>query len=203
MDKYFMWIHYERLHNHNKAKHNKTVCILLGIYCTCLVENNFVNTYRWRGILWNPLRHGKHILNKSYFTDMYWNNFRQRHHLWSINISCNHCVSEWHTSCSWLNKRQWYLPIHHTRIHEIMCVCGLHHIRWLALLSELWRHRCLDNCMEIHMLLSHIALDIVIFMPDFKLNTSRSSNADMSLKFRPSLFQIMARRLFGANLFSG
>ena len=36
MDKYFMWIHYERLHNHNKAKHNKTVCIFLGIYCTVL-----------------------------------------------------------------------------------------------------------------------------------------------------------------------
>ena len=34
MDKYFMWIHYERFHNHNKAKHNKTVCIFLGIYCT-------------------------------------------------------------------------------------------------------------------------------------------------------------------------
>ena len=34
MDKYFMWIHYERLHNHNKAKHNKTVCIFLGIYYT-------------------------------------------------------------------------------------------------------------------------------------------------------------------------
>ena len=33
MDKYFMWVHYERLHNHNKAKHNKTVCIFLGIYC--------------------------------------------------------------------------------------------------------------------------------------------------------------------------
>ena len=33
MDKYFMWIHYARLHNHNKAKHNKTVCIFLGIYC--------------------------------------------------------------------------------------------------------------------------------------------------------------------------
>ena len=32
MDKYFMWIHYERLHNHNKAKHNKTVCIFPGIY---------------------------------------------------------------------------------------------------------------------------------------------------------------------------
>ena len=34
MFKYFMWIHYERLHSHNKAKHNKTVCIFLGIYCT-------------------------------------------------------------------------------------------------------------------------------------------------------------------------
>ena len=33
MDKYFMWIHYEWFHNHNKAKHNKTVCIFLGIYC--------------------------------------------------------------------------------------------------------------------------------------------------------------------------
>ena len=37
MDKYFMWIHYERLHNHNKSKHNKTVCIFLGIYCTLAV----------------------------------------------------------------------------------------------------------------------------------------------------------------------
>ena len=36
MDKYVMWIHYERLHNHNKAKHNKTVCIFLGIYCSFL-----------------------------------------------------------------------------------------------------------------------------------------------------------------------
>ena len=33
MDKYFMWIHYERLHNHHKAKHNKIQCIFLGIYC--------------------------------------------------------------------------------------------------------------------------------------------------------------------------
>ena len=35
MDKYFMWIHYERLHTHNEAKYNKTVCIFLGIYCIC------------------------------------------------------------------------------------------------------------------------------------------------------------------------
>ena len=39
MDKYFMWIHYERLHNHNKAKHNKTVCIFLGIYCMSKLSN--------------------------------------------------------------------------------------------------------------------------------------------------------------------
>ena len=37
MDKYFMWIHHERLHNHNKAKHNKPVCIFLGIYCKCFL----------------------------------------------------------------------------------------------------------------------------------------------------------------------
>ena len=49
MDKYFMWIHYERLHNHNKAKHNKTVCIFLGIYCRwqaiTLINDNSVH---WR-----------------------------------------------------------------------------------------------------------------------------------------------------------
>ena len=38
MDKYFMWIHYERLYNHNKAKHNKTVCIFLGIYCNVQIS---------------------------------------------------------------------------------------------------------------------------------------------------------------------
>ena len=41
MDKYFMWIHYERLHNHNKAKHNKTVCIFLGIYCSAVIRMRY------------------------------------------------------------------------------------------------------------------------------------------------------------------
>ena len=41
MDKYFMWINYERLHNHNKVKRNKTVCIFLGIYC------NYANIKVW------------------------------------------------------------------------------------------------------------------------------------------------------------
>ena len=42
MDKYFIWIHYERLHNHNKTKHNKTVCIFSGTYCTCQVWNEYI-----------------------------------------------------------------------------------------------------------------------------------------------------------------
>ena len=44
MDKYFMWIHYERLHNHNKAKHNKTVCIFLGIYCSKIAAKPVVGS---------------------------------------------------------------------------------------------------------------------------------------------------------------
>ena len=43
MDKYFMWIHYEWLHNHNKAKHNKTICIFLGIYCTHIISDSMAN----------------------------------------------------------------------------------------------------------------------------------------------------------------
>ena len=47
MDKYFMWILSERLHNHNIAKHNKTVCIFLGIYCTNVITyNTHVNRLR-------------------------------------------------------------------------------------------------------------------------------------------------------------
>ena len=50
MGKYFMWIHYERLHNHNKAKHNKTVCIFLGIYLpqcslSCIRSSFIQNLY--------------------------------------------------------------------------------------------------------------------------------------------------------------
>ena len=44
-DKYFMWIHYERLHNHNNAKHNKTVCIFLGIYCNWMYHIKIFNQH--------------------------------------------------------------------------------------------------------------------------------------------------------------
>ena len=47
MDKYFMWIHHERLHNHNKAKHNKTVCIFLGIYCILRRSNHYLVGSSW------------------------------------------------------------------------------------------------------------------------------------------------------------
>ena len=47
MDKYFIWIHYERLHNHNKAKHNKTVCTFLGIYCTHDGKHHTYRGYHW------------------------------------------------------------------------------------------------------------------------------------------------------------
>ena len=59
MDKYFMWIHYERLHNHNKAKHNKTVCIFLGIYCIC----NYI-CVKGCGVMENPYPHlNSNLLN--------------------------------------------------------------------------------------------------------------------------------------------
>ena len=45
MDEYFMWIHHERLHNHNKAKHNKTVCIFLGIYCNIFPDSIMAVTH--------------------------------------------------------------------------------------------------------------------------------------------------------------
>ena len=33
MDKYFMWIHYERLHDRSRAGHGGAVCVFLAIYC--------------------------------------------------------------------------------------------------------------------------------------------------------------------------
>ena len=52
MDKYFMWIHYERLHDHNKAKHNKTVCTFLGIYYT-------LSDISWENAVQNVISRGQ------------------------------------------------------------------------------------------------------------------------------------------------
>ena len=74
MDKYFMWIHYERFHNHNKAKHNKTVCIFLGIYCT--YSKNMTGSFKQTAtlntsnplLIWVPLKWG-YICN--YYKTLY------------------------------------------------------------------------------------------------------------------------------------
>ena len=59
MDAYLMWIHYERLHNHNKAKHNKTVCIFLGVYCKSpsITEHGWAikSSEQWDAITHPPL----------------------------------------------------------------------------------------------------------------------------------------------------
>ena len=66
MDEYFMWIHYERLHNHNKAKHNKTVCIFLGIYCrsnrVTKMEASLVGHMNRLWLPWKQIKHFNDIL---------------------------------------------------------------------------------------------------------------------------------------------
>ena len=63
IDKYFIWIHYERLHNHNKAKHNKTVCIFLGIYCrfTHISGDNIFTAFSWFALVWHRFDKTQHI----------------------------------------------------------------------------------------------------------------------------------------------
>ena len=56
MDKYFMLVHYKRLHNHNKAKHNKTVCTFLGRYCNLELPPQQSALFTW----WNH-GSGNHI----------------------------------------------------------------------------------------------------------------------------------------------
>ena len=44
MGKCIMCIHYEWLHDHNKAKHNKTVCKFLWIYC--MSQQNWMHQHK-------------------------------------------------------------------------------------------------------------------------------------------------------------
>ena len=43
MDKYFMWIHYERLHNHNKANHKKKTCAYFLGYTVATLHRKAVS----------------------------------------------------------------------------------------------------------------------------------------------------------------
>ena len=67
MDKYFMWIHYERLHNHNKAKHNKTVCIFLGIYCIVSISKTETHALEYLHFIWQIVHRAGYFINRILF----------------------------------------------------------------------------------------------------------------------------------------
>ena len=101
MDKYFMWIHYERLHNHNKAKHNKTVCIFLWIYCMCPYKS---------------------------FAAMIWINFSHDRLCWRkrlADVALSTCVN---TNVSpWWESKDTYWTVQHWKDYEYTkwhCICN-------------------------------------------------------------------------------
>ena len=94
MDKYFMWIHYERLHNHNKAKHNKTVCIFFGIYCRKIQYIKHRAKYRNQKQQ-NKWLHLKSILSYlnylKHFAILFWKN--NDFHIKVVKTRINHAQS--------------------------------------------------------------------------------------------------------------
>ena len=85
MDKYFMWIHYEQLRNHNKAKHNKTVCIFLGIYCNTMDSHRHLmgtefgvqythslETCNWTDSLNSLISTARHTHLEKKYDSLYW-----------------------------------------------------------------------------------------------------------------------------------
>ena len=96
MDKYFMWIHYERLHNHNKAKHNKTVCIFLEMYCTCRVELTACHFTANRRIAFGPKSRNTFATTESL------NKARQQKVMRSINNATQNTktITRWLLICS-------------------------------------------------------------------------------------------------------
>ena len=96
MDKYFTWIHYEPLHNHNKAKHNKTVCIFLGIYCR-LKQGNYcptgVNCIFRSGYLVTKQNSNVKVL---FFLNQIWCHFKlQPDEIWQTKIKNNNFIHQY------------------------------------------------------------------------------------------------------------
>ena len=85
MDKYFIWIHYERLHNHNKAKHNKTVCMFLGIYCIFQIATNSNPSF----IVFS---------SPGTLTLWCWNLFMQLLYIIRYSIDCSICLRHYNDS---------------------------------------------------------------------------------------------------------
>ena len=90
MDKYFMWIHYERLHNHNKTKHNKTVCIFLGIYCNWWSNWQWISIGSDNSIVVNRLQAITFINGGP----IYWHIYMQYSSLMQYALTCLIMVSE-------------------------------------------------------------------------------------------------------------
>ena len=122
MDKYFMWIHYERLHNHNKAKHNKTVCIFLGIYCIL-----FVTIWApWLALsqAWNEsagLETTKLIDSTLTYFEWSRNLFKLQFLLMSVNVLM-------HMAWQWQWQWQWKYVYYHrfTYIQDTGCKISIH-----------------------------------------------------------------------------
>ena len=83
MDKYLMWIHYERLHNHNKAKHNKTVCIFFGIYCITMHGRYQKFPITIQGVLHKHIK--DYIFLHLLFQLMQWWHFQEHWLAWKCN----------------------------------------------------------------------------------------------------------------------
>ena len=100
MDKYFMWINYERLHNHNKAKHSKTVCIFLGIHCR--VTRSWFSEQRsdifnvpdiWGTHTWLPLSLQLILALTVQFQQQPW--LKKMKHYFEVYLAYNNCHSCW------------------------------------------------------------------------------------------------------------
>ena len=135
MDKYLMWIDYERLHNHNKAKHNKTVCIFLGIYCNIWRSRQMIKYF---ADIFNCIFLNEHMHILSHFKFV---------HIGSIDdMPSLVLVMAWHRRrCQWflIISRKWRI----TEIHIRSWICVLVYVnnafylvKWFALLTEL-QHR--------------------------------------------------------------
>ena len=110
MDTYFMWIHYERLHNHNKAKHNKNMCIFLGIYCNHghfdqLLSCAWSCWWRQNGSLELPV--GLSLYQMNHWTQWSWTSFIS-------NFSC----PVWITAIDWFGWSSCYQSLDPTKLQD-------------------------------------------------------------------------------------
>ena len=112
MDKYFTWIHYERLHNHNKAKHNKTVCIFLGIYCTW--NNTETETHLGLFASYNL---GFSYIAMTSTTGLVRVQALRRNSHWNSAAAVSSCTKGYHAENLPCNKR--WQGRHHTESHRL------------------------------------------------------------------------------------